>query len=207
MKTSRSAPIVSLLAGALCLPACSNSSMEGGPLGSYDSFTFASTTWQPKTVTLFDTRTGESLWSVDIPVGKQLRVAFREGAGPNEQKPDEMVWEIRWEGRIFGARDNKVPVPPSSARRMEMTLRSAPEMPRADLPGSPYASANTAAPATEAPAKKDNPAAVVPPVVPVEPPAPKAAPVPASEPAPAQPTSSEPPIDIPSGARNPSPRH
>lgn len=163
MKHSRTITAAALLFGALTLPACVNSGTEGGWLGSYDNFTYNSTSWQPKTVTLFDTRTGESLWSVDIPVGKSLNVGFKKGSGPNEFKPDEMVWEIRPAPRLFGTRDNRVPVPPSTARRLEMTLRSAPEMPREEMPGNPYAPGNAPAKTEDASYK----AGVVPPAVPV----------------------------------------
>jgi hypothetical protein len=160
---------LSLLTAAALLPGCGNSTTEGGWLGSYDNYTYVSTSWQPKTVTLFDTRTGESLWSVDIPVGKQLNLGFRKGTGPNEYKPDEMVWEIKMGGRIFGSRDNKVPVPPHTARRVEMTLRAAPEMPRAEMPGNPYAGGvKPKTGPSEGSTKVDPRTTLVPPVVPVE---------------------------------------
>ncbi len=157
-----------LSAAAVLTSGCANSTTEGGWLGSYDNYTYASTSWQPKTITLYDTRTGESLWSVDIPVGKQLNLGFRKGTGPNEYKPDEMVWEIKMGGRIFGTRDNRVPVPPNTARRLEMTLRAAPEMPRADMPGSPYAEGATPRTPADTNTNVDPRTTVVPPVVPVE---------------------------------------
>lgn len=177
---------------------------EGGWLGSYDNFTYISTSWQPKTISLYDTRTGENLWSVDVPVGKQLNVGFRKGTGPNENKPDELVWEIKMAGRVFGSRDNRVPCPPATARRLEMTLRAAPEMPNAELPGSPFKSG--VAPQNSAPGTAPAPAnteSVVPPVVPVEPPAatpppaPAPAPAPAPEPTPTPAPEPEKPIDLP----------
>ena len=59
---------------------------EGGPLRSIDRVTYVSTSWSPKTVTLIDTRTGESMWSVDIPVGQQLVIDFNaETRGDNTQ--------------------------------------------------------------------------------------------------------------------------
>lgn len=157
-----------LTAAAGLLSACANGTTEGGWLGSYDNYTYVSTSWQPKTITLYDTRTGESLWSVDIPVGKQLNLGFRKGTGPNEYKPDEMVWEIKMSGRVLGARDNRVPVPPHTARRLEMTLRAAPEMPRADMPGSPYAEGAAPRGPEDKSTKVDPRTTLVPPVVPVE---------------------------------------
>lgn len=203
------------LASLAGLCSCAGIGSEGGPLMSLDSFTYVSTAWQPKTISLYDTRTGESLWSVDIPVGKQLWVGFRKGVGNNEYRPDEMSWDITWEGRQLGSRGNKMSVPPESARRLEMTLRAAPEMPKSELPGSPYATTDGPKKGAEAdkaakPADKgESSTKAVPPVVPVEPPKPAAAPAPAeapkaAEPAPAKPAEAAPaepkkeqPLDLP----------
>lgn len=185
------------LASAALLGGC-NGGTEGGWLSSYDNYTYISTSWHPKTITLYDTRTGESLWSVDVPVGKQLNVGFRKGTGPNENKPDEMVWEVKLAGRVFGSRDNRVPCPPPEARRLDMTLRAAPELPNAELPGSPFT--KTGAPESGSPAMNggtESPATKsVPPVVPVEAPKP-ADPVPAAEPVPAAAPEAEKPVELP----------
>ncbi len=108
---------------------------EGGPFFSNDKHTYVSTSWRPWTISLIDTRTGEPVWSVDVPVGKQVTVQFREGSGPNQFKPDMMDWEIREAGRR-GVLRNQIPVPPSHVRRLEPTIRPAPEAPGAlELPG------------------------------------------------------------------------
>lgn len=114
---------------------------EGGALRSNDRFTYASTTWQPKTVTLVDTRTGETLWSVDIPVGRQLVIDFNaERRADNTQwLPDEALWDIMPDTRRHGALKNKMRVPPRTARRLDVTLRPVPEMPA----GAPTASTST----------------------------------------------------------------
>ena len=126
----------SLTLAGLMLGACH---LEGGPRYSADRYTYVSREWQPKTVTLIDTRTGETTWSVDVPVGQQLVVGFSQGTGPNELRPDEIVWGLMPAGRRFGSRDNRQPCPPSSARRLDMVLRPAPEMPGDTLPGTPFA--------------------------------------------------------------------
>jgi hypothetical protein len=123
-----------LLAGTLGV-ACHS---PGGPLYSADKFTYVSTEFQPWTVTVIDTRTGEAFWSVDVPVGEQLVVQFSRGTGPNEHRPDEIVWELMPAGRWFGALNNRQPCPPSGARRLDPTLRAAPEMPGSPVPGSPF---------------------------------------------------------------------
>lgn len=100
----------------------------GGPRYSADRHTFESHSWQPWTVKLTDTRTGEVVWSVDVPVGQQLVVGFKPGSGPNEYKPDEIVWGIMEKGKRFGTRDNRQPCPPREARKLEATLRPTPEL-------------------------------------------------------------------------------
>ena len=116
----------SILATSL-LGACH---MQGGSLYSDDKHTYVSTSWRPWTVSLVDTRTGEAVWSMDVPVGRQLVVQFREGSGPNEFKPDMMDWMLMEPGR-GGALRNQIPVPPASARRLEPVLRPTPEDPGA----------------------------------------------------------------------------
>jgi hypothetical protein len=88
---------------------------------------YESTTWSPKTLTLVDTRTGETAWSVDVPVGQAIMVTFSEGTGPNEFRPDEIRWEMAPIGRQIVTPMNAQPCPPAYARRIDMTLRSAPE--------------------------------------------------------------------------------
>lgn len=212
----RNAAALLTIASAGMLASCAGIGSEGGALASYDQFTYVSTAWQPKTITLFDTRTGESLWSVDIPVGKQLMVGFRKGSGNNEAKPDEMFWEVTWAGRRLGTRDNRMSVPPASARRLEMTLRAAPEMPNAKLPGSPYTKSEPGKPGAgesnestgTSGSTGDGPSSVVPPAAPIEPPKPPATPTPEPTPAPVpepQPATTAPetppaqdqPIDLP----------
>lgn len=135
------AAAVSLVAllGASGLGGCYK---DGGMGFSSDTYSYSSTSWQPWTVSLVDTRTGESLWSVDVPVGKRLIVGFREGSGPNRVKPDMMRWGILEGNRTVGTFQNQMPVPPITSRRLEPTLRAVPEMPQAPLPGSPYEDVN-----------------------------------------------------------------
>lgn len=122
--TRRMAPALAL-AGMIMLG--SGCVSEGGRPWSDDTFTYVSTAWFPKTVSLLDTRTGETLWSVDVPVGQQLTASFRKGSGPNPFKPDMMDWTISEAGRGGSWMRNRIPVPDRHARRLEMTLRPAPE--------------------------------------------------------------------------------
>jgi len=124
---------LSLAAAGLALTAggCWPGYYEGGNYRTRGGglHTYVSTEWQPKTITLVDTRTGSAMWSVDIPVGKQLVIWFEEGesnAGPD--LPDLMRWEIMAANTHSGALDNAMPVPGKDSRRLDMTLRAAPEM-------------------------------------------------------------------------------
>lgn len=103
----------------------------GGPGFSVDRFTYESTTWQPWTVTLEDTRTGQVFWSIEVPVGYQLVIDFDEGpvGTADEFTPDIMKWEIMPIGRRYGHLDNTMRVPPASARLLVPTLRRVPELP------------------------------------------------------------------------------
>lgn len=116
---------------------------EHGAIWSDDRYVFASRAWEPKTITLIDTRTGEAVWSVDVPVGQQVIVSFSKGTGPNEYKPDEIVWGLAPEGRNTGGRNNRMPCPGRESRRLDMTLRPTPELAGASLPGPTFDRAAT----------------------------------------------------------------
>ncbi len=101
----------------------------GGIAYSADRYTYVSTEWQPYTISLVDTTTGETVWTVDVPVGKQLFMAFRTGSGPNEFRPDMLDWQIEEAGRLFGTPRNQIPSPGRNTRRVEVELRPVPERP------------------------------------------------------------------------------
>ncbi len=139
MSSNRPTAIALLTTAVLALPlVLTGCNVEGGRGYSSDSYTYISRTWSPKTVTLTDTRTGETLWSVDLPVGKQMTVGFRKGTGPNEYKPDMMYWGLTEPGRVGRVQKNWIPVPPNHGRKIELTLRDAPESPGVTMPGSPF---------------------------------------------------------------------
>ncbi len=98
-------------------------------LGSRDIATYASTSWLPQTVNVIDTRTGETIWSIDVPVGQQVVVDFNAGGGDNEYYPDTMRWALFEAGTGNGRLRNSIAVPPVDARLIEPTLRPAPEWP------------------------------------------------------------------------------
>jgi len=110
---------------------------EAGPGYSGDIHTYVSTAWRPWTVTLIDTRTGEAVWSADVPVDQQLVVRFRRGDGPSPELPDMMDWGLMDAGEWYGNRNNRLPVPGGDARLLKPTLRPTPEMPGAILTTAP----------------------------------------------------------------------
>lgn len=124
---ARSLSMLLVCAGISLLGGCYS---PGGSGFSTDTHTYVSTSWQPYTVTVQDTRTRQNLWSIDVPVGKQLVVHFRAGDGvKGSDTPDLMEWEIMDAGEMFGQLDNSVPVP--ADRQLLPTLRPTPELPGA----------------------------------------------------------------------------
>lgn len=105
---------------------------EGGPWSSQDSYAYVSREWEPKTITLRDTRTGQDFWSIDIPVGKKLLMSFDdEGGSKNGYTPSLMTWGLVDESYELGCPDlkNTLAVPPASGRRLDVAIRPTPEFP------------------------------------------------------------------------------
>ena len=93
---------------------------------------YRSDAWSPKTITLLDTRTGESVVTLDVPVGKQLNMWFVKSRTTAER---EGTNTLRYAFRPWGDKST-IPgttftVPPPSALRLDMTERAKPEMPPA----------------------------------------------------------------------------
>lgn len=103
---------------------------EGGLGYSDDQFTYVSRPYQPWNVSLKDTRTGQEIWSVEVPVGKQLVIQFRPDKDKaNTFTPDVMEWAIMDEGITSETLGNSLPVPPANSRILEPVLRPTPELP------------------------------------------------------------------------------
>lgn len=104
---------------------------EGGSGSSEDAFTYVSTPHQPKTISVIDTRTGEVMWSVDVPVGQQLSMKFYHDREPdNPYAPDLLKWSLWEAGTKHGRLDNALLVPSGDARRVDISLRQSPEFPQ-----------------------------------------------------------------------------
>lgn len=118
------------LALAVALASLAGCYSEGGLGWSEDQHVYISRPEQPWTVSLKDTRTGQEVWSVEVPVGKQLVVHFLPDAGTdNAFTPDLMEWAIMEAGTESERLGNSMPVPPAHARRLEPVLRPGPELP------------------------------------------------------------------------------
>ena len=73
--------LLGVLAGALgCLSGCFNP--NGGVTG---YFAYISTPTSPKTVVIYDVRSGDPWFVKEIPVGKQLNFRFLSDGGDNPQ--------------------------------------------------------------------------------------------------------------------------
>ncbi len=97
---------------------------------SIDQFTYISYPHSPKTVELVDTRTGEIVWAVDVPVGQQLTFRFYENREKdNPITPAMMRWDMYEANTRFGRKNNTLLVPPAEARRIEMHVRPGVEYP------------------------------------------------------------------------------
>ncbi|MCK4874199.1 MAG: hypothetical protein KAS72_15865 [Phycisphaerales bacterium] len=117
-----------LAAIGLAIAGCASPYMSGGSYKSADTFTYVSTPYAPKTITVLDTRTGDEIWSVDIPVGSQLTMQFVPGKGEDTvYLQDLMRYHISDEHRHFGPLASSVSVPDQHSRRVVMTLRPVPE--------------------------------------------------------------------------------
>lgn len=105
----------------------------GGSMASKDQFTYASTTWQPVTISVVDTRLGETIWSMDVPVNKNLALRFMPASDADLKadptRPDVMSWAIMEPNQHSPNFQNNVRVPGSTSRRVDYKLRPVPELP------------------------------------------------------------------------------
>lgn len=116
------------VAGAMALFGCH------APGGGFLPFTGGSSTYystesRPTTITLIDTNTEEAIFSIEIPVGKQLSLDFVADAGDDSVlTPDLMRYQIFEIGTRVGRLRNALTVPGAASRRIDVTFRQAPEM-------------------------------------------------------------------------------
>lgn len=131
-------PVATLITGviALCsgcghMPGMNPGWSAGGDLASNDRYTFVSTPHAPQTITIIDTRSGEIIWSRDVPVGQQLNLRFvPEANEDNPVRPDVMKYGVTEAGRRFARLTDSITVPAADSRRIDVELRKGPEFPR-----------------------------------------------------------------------------
>lgn len=116
-----------LLASCLALTGCAYS--PGGSGVTNGVFTYVSTAHMPQTVAIVDTRSGEQLLVVEIPVGKQLVLSFY-GSDDEAEGKGTLRWGVMPAGRSYGGLSETMEVPPASARRIDVSLRHSPEYTR-----------------------------------------------------------------------------
>jgi len=127
--TGIGAVIVAAL-GVMSLVSTGCSYSAGGSGYSDDTFLYPSTAQVPKSVTLVDTRTGQTLWSYEIPVGRRLVVSFNRNVEPqNALTPDRMNWDELDSSTSSGSLENSMLVPDRNGRRLDVRVRLAPELP------------------------------------------------------------------------------
>jgi len=111
----------------------------GNPLSSKNEFNYPSTSTLPQTVVLRDLRTDEVLYTWEVPVDKKLFVRFyedRNSVPRNQANPDTCEWVYypigRWNPPLADrARFN---VPPADSRRLDLFMRTNPELPESMKP-------------------------------------------------------------------------
>ena len=81
------------------------------------SYTYFSYETAPKTVRVLDLRTNEVVFSMDVPVGKQLTIEFQAGKGDDPvYSPDVMRYEVMEMGSTTGKLRNQMSVPSATSR-------------------------------------------------------------------------------------------
>lgn len=115
---------VSALTAALFITGCHR------PQGAFMSYTGGSNTYfsyetRPVTITIVDLRTGEEIFTMNVPPGKQLTFDFKDGEGDDPvYTPDLMRYEVFDMGTQNGKLRNTLNVPPANARRIDVAYRS-----------------------------------------------------------------------------------
>lgn len=127
MHFGRASIALALATSIASLTGC-NVYRPGGSMRSNDTFTFISNEFYPVTVTLYDVRTNEPIWTADVPVSKQLTFRFHEAQYPdNPANPDAMRWQFFDRPTTGGELSSVMAVPDKYSRRFDVTIRKTPE--------------------------------------------------------------------------------
>jgi hypothetical protein len=106
------------------------SALLTGCHSSKDAHIYESTPMLPMTVTVVDSTTGESLWALDVPVNRKLKIRFYDDRKPDEASGNRtamMRWDLTSTDKSSGKLSNEIAVPLSHSRRIDVTLRDIPE--------------------------------------------------------------------------------
>ncbi len=105
--------------------------MKGGGLMPSSAGTASPMTWEstaacPKTIVIVDTRTGENVFEMDIPLGQQLSAQFSQHKDPQKhpEAPDLMRYTLMPLGQWVGHLDESIEVPHAWNRRIDVFFRS-----------------------------------------------------------------------------------
>jgi hypothetical protein len=120
--------IAAALAGAIVLAAGCYRPQGALMPTSGGAQTYFSTEALPKTVKVMDLRTGETIFTLDIPAGKQLTLDFQAGEGDDQiGSPDLMRYEVFDLGTETGKLRSAMSVPGAVSRRIDVFIRQGPE--------------------------------------------------------------------------------
>lgn len=110
------------------------SNSPGGNMRSTDMFTYISTPFEPLTVTLYDYRDQEPLWTVDVPVGQKVTVRFLENKAKEgtNRRPDIMQWAIYDQTKRRANLTNSMAVPGPDSRMLKVAIRDGIDYPAED---------------------------------------------------------------------------
>jgi hypothetical protein len=94
--------------------------------GTWSPMTFQSTAGVPKTVVIVDTRTGETVFELNIPIGKQLSIEFFKYGSRRDADlpPNYMKYTVHSIGRTVGHLDDRTDLPAAWNRRVDIFMRS-----------------------------------------------------------------------------------
>ncbi len=96
----------------------------GGSQTSRDEFTYVSTPDCPQTIKVIDWTTNTTIWTVDVPIGKELVMRFYDDHDPkNTTRPALMRWEILDIGSSQSDLHNAMPAPDAAHRRVDPYIR------------------------------------------------------------------------------------
>lgn len=106
----------------------------GGNMRSDDSYTYISTPFEPLTVTLYDYRDSEPIWTVDVPVGSKVTIRFLDNRAKEgtTRRPDIMQWAIYDKDKRRADLTNTMAVPAADSRMLKVAVRDGVEYPDED---------------------------------------------------------------------------